>query len=253
MHLRVRQAVAGGLALAMASATLGGVAQAHDVRYRGDAAPRAHVPYGPADPCARQAAERRLGWGIVGLLAGGLAGGAAAGAGVVAEGAGLGGLVGALAGGKAGSSSAACGTAALAARAGNYPPFEQPYGQAYGYGPAYGPGYAPAYDQGAYAPQDGGYYQSGYAHPTYAYGGPQPVTYYEYRRVYRSYPAGPCCQGAPYPQAAPPAAAYDQGPPPGYYAQPAPYGAGLAPYAPPQDRYGPPPGHGQAYGPPVVY
>ena len=99
MHLRVRQAVAGGVALAIGVSALGGAAQAHDYRYRGEYAPRAHVPYGPADPCARQAAQRRLGWGIVGLLAGGLAGGAAAGAGVVAEGAGLGGLVGALAGG----------------------------------------------------------------------------------------------------------------------------------------------------------
>lgn len=67
--------------------------------------------YGPADPCAREAGNRALGWGLAGLLLGGLAGGAAAGAGVVAEGAALGGFLGSITGAVAGSSSAACGTA----------------------------------------------------------------------------------------------------------------------------------------------
>lgn len=67
--------------------------------------------YGPADPCAREAGNRALGWGLAGLLLGGLAGGAAAGAGVVAEGAALGGFLGGVTGAVAGSSSAACGTA----------------------------------------------------------------------------------------------------------------------------------------------
>ncbi|CAN7551550.1 hypothetical protein LJR164_003918 [Phenylobacterium sp. LjRoot164] len=159
MHPGSKKAVKIGVALAAAGAVLtGGVAQA---QYYGYAAP-APVHYarvGPADPCARTAAQRALGWGIVGLIAGGLAGGAAAGAGVVAEGAGLGAFVGSIIGGVAGSRSAACGTAAIAAAQGAYGPF---YGQGY--------------------PAQGG-------HPTYAVGGAQPVTYYEYRRTYRSYEA----------------------------------------------------------------
>lgn len=66
---------------------------------------------GSADPCRREAGNRALTWGVIGLLAGATAGGAAAGAGVVAEGAGLGGLVGGVIGAKAGAASAACGTA----------------------------------------------------------------------------------------------------------------------------------------------
>lgn len=152
MQLRLRQAAHIGLALATASAGLsaGGVASAQYFPYL---ASRPITPYGPADPCARTAAERRLGWGVVGLLAGAWAGGAAAAAGVVAEGAALGGLVGSIIGGNAGARSAACGTAALAAAQGAY-------------GPLYG--------------------QGGSGHPTYAAAGPQPVSFYEYRRTVRT-------------------------------------------------------------------
>lgn len=67
--------------------------------------------YGPADPCARNAGNRALGWGLVGMVLGGLAGGAAAAAHVVAEGAALGGFVGGVTGAWAGHASARCGTA----------------------------------------------------------------------------------------------------------------------------------------------
>lgn len=158
MRLRMRQAAHIVLALATASAGLnaGSVANAQYFPYL---ASRPIMPYGPADPCARTAAERRLGWGIVGLLAGAWAGGAAAAAGVVAEGAALGGFVGSIIGGNAGARSAACGTAALAAASGAYGPY---YGQAW---------------------------QGG--HPTYAMPGPQPVSYYEYHRTTRT--SEPCC------------------------------------------------------------
>ena len=118
----------------------------------------------------------------------------------MAEGAGLGGLVGAVVGGVAGGRSAACGTAALAAASGAYGPQQQAY-PVYGGGGGYGGGYA----------QQGG-------HPTYANAGPQPVTYYEYRRTYRTYttagPEGP--QPGPYYQDGYAQQGYDQGPPPGY-------------------------------------
>lgn len=206
MHAGWMKAAKVGVALATAGAVLtGGVAQAQYYSYAAPA-PAGYVRVGPADPCARTAAQRALGWGIVGLVAGGLAGGAAAGAGVVAEGAGLGAFVGSIIGGVAGSRSAACGTAALAARAGAYPPYGQPYG---GYGANYYP-----------------------THPTYAYGGAQPVTYYEYRRTYRSYTteAAPPAYYPPAPQPyyGPQGGYYDQG----YYAQQPPQYQ--QPYEPPQ-------------------
>lgn len=165
MRLRLRQAAHIGLALATASAGLsaGSVANAQYFPYL---ASRPITPYGPADPCARTAAERRLGWGIVGLLAGAWAGGAAAAAGVVAEGAALGGFVGSIIGGNAGARSAACGTAALAAASGAY-------------GPYYGQGW-----------------QGG--HPTYAMPGPQPMSFYEFRRTTRTF--DPCCAPSGPPQ-----------------------------------------------------
>jgi hypothetical protein len=176
MQRGLRKAAHVGLAVAIASAGLsaGSVANAQYFPYL---ASRPIQAYGPADPCARTAAERRLGWGIVGLLAGAWAGGAAAAAGVVAEGAALGGFVGSIIGGNAGARSAACGTAALAAAQGAYGPF---YGQGY-----------PAQ----------------WGHPTYAVGGAQPVTYYEYRRTYRSFEAPqppPQWQQQPPQQFAPP-------------------------------------------------
>lgn len=165
----------------------------YDYAYR---APRERiVPYGPADPCARQAGNRRLGWGIVGLLAGGLAGGAAAGAGVVAEGAGLGGVLGAIVGGKEGERSAACGTAGAAARAGNYPPYglepsdpRYPRDQAggYGYDYGYGQGYAPA-PQPAYEPYPNPY--PGSRHPS---------TFYDYSYSYSRTTTGPVYSAQPY-------------------------------------------------------
>lgn len=201
MHLRLRQAAHVGLALVTASAglTAGSVANAQYFPYLSS---RPYQAYGPADPCARTAAERRLGWGIVGLLAGAWAGGAAAAAGVVAEGAALGGFVGSILGGNAGARSAACGTAALAAAQGSYGPF---YGQGY-----------PA--------QYGG-------HPSYAVGGAQPVTFYEYRRTYRSFT--PCCEGGQPPQGFSDQGGYAQGPEPQYQQQ--------QPPPPPPQQYAPPP------------
>ena len=84
MHLGSMKAAKIGVALATAGAVLaGGVAQAQYYSYAAPA-PVSYARVGPADPCARTAAQRALGWGIVGLIAGGLAGGAAAGAGAVA-------------------------------------------------------------------------------------------------------------------------------------------------------------------------
>lgn len=188
MHRGLRKAAHVGLAVAIASAGLsaGGVANAQYFPYLSS---RPYQAYGPADPCARTAAERRLGWGIVGLLAGAWAGGAAAAAGVVAEGAALGGFVGSIVGGNAGARSAACGTAAIAAAQGAY-------------GSYYGQGYPAVYQGG---------------HPTYAYGGAQPVTYYEYRRTYRSYAVDAPPPG--YDQQAPQQQPY-YGQQDGYYAQP---------------------------------
>lgn len=179
MHLRLRQAAHIGLALATASAGLsaGGVASAQYFPY---VASRPIMPYGPADPCARTAAERRLGWGIVGLLAGAWAGGAAAAAGVVAEGAALGGFVGSIIGGNAGARSAACGTAALAAAS------------------------------GAYGPMYGQNWQGG--HPTYAVAGPQPASFYEYRRTVRT--TEPCCAQPQFQEQAPPPPQQPYYPPP---------------------------------------
>lgn len=77
----------------------------------GDYGRPAYDRLGSADPCRREAGNRALTWGVLGLLAGATAGGAAAGAGVVAEGAWLGGVVGGVIGAKAGAASAACGTA----------------------------------------------------------------------------------------------------------------------------------------------
>lgn len=101
-------------AAAIMTVLAGGVAQAHDER--GYAPARGHGyeadRYGSADPCRRTAGNRALGWGIVGLLAGGVAGSAVAAAGVAAEGAALGALVGGVIGAKAGYSSAQCEQAA---------------------------------------------------------------------------------------------------------------------------------------------
>lgn len=225
MTLNVKRAARLGVALAVGGAMLtGGVAQAQSYPYYYGPASPAKLGVGPADPCARQAAQRRLGWGIVGLLAGGLAGGAAAGAGVVAEGAFLGGAVGSVIGGVAGYRSAACGTAALAAASGAYGPYPQ---QAYqgGY-PGY-QGYSAGYE--------------GYGHPTYANPGPQPVTYYQVRRTYRTYTTE---------QAQP---AYDYGYQ-GGYAQPQPYAQAPQQYAPDYDQqYGPEPQYDPQYGPQPQY
>lgn len=89
----------------LSAGLMGGVAQAQYYPYYGSRYA------GPADPCARTAGNRALGWGIVGLIAGGLAGGAAAAANAVAEGAALGAFVGGITGALAGRASAACGTA----------------------------------------------------------------------------------------------------------------------------------------------
>jgi hypothetical protein len=181
----MRSAVAAATAVI---ALTGGVAHAqyYSPYY---AAPVARSGYGPADPCAREAANRRLAWGVIGLIAGGIAGGAAAAADVVAEGAALGGFVGAITGGFVGGRSAACGTAALTGR-----PI---YGETSSGVAIYGPsgGYGAVYDYGA------------------AYGPPQPTAYpggyYGAATVRR------CCyeEPPPHPQAQPqgPSAGYSQG------------------------------------------
>jgi hypothetical protein len=109
MSLRRNRAAPVALAvLTMAGALSASAAKAREnVQY----APEVTARYGSVDPCRREAGNRALTWGVIGVLAGGLAGGAAAGAGVVAEGAGLGALVGGVIGAKAGAASAACGTA----------------------------------------------------------------------------------------------------------------------------------------------
>jgi hypothetical protein len=175
-------------------------AQAHPHGY----AP-AYGHYGPADPCARTAAERRLGWGIVGLVAGGLAGGAVAAAGVAAEGAALGAFVGAIIGGAAGASSAACGTAAYVAAPQEQVQYTEPY-----------------------------YVRNHYANV--AYYAPRP--YYPHRPD-GFYAGAPCCAGPEHqqyfnegPQQAP------VGPPPGPPPQAAPAPQTMAPQG---EAYGPPP------------
>jgi hypothetical protein len=102
---------------------------------------------GPADPCAREAANRRLGWGLFGAIVGGFAGSAVAAAGVAAEGAAVGAVVGGLTGGFFGGRSAACGTAAYTGMpvAGVTPSGVAVYGApvaSYGY-PVYTYGYPP--------------------------------------------------------------------------------------------------------------
>lgn len=121
--------------------------------------------YGSADPCRREAGNRALTWGVLGLLAGATAGGAAAGAGVVAEGAWLGGVVGGVIGAKAGHASAACGTARDPYAYWNHPAYRTANGQAPS--PYYADPYAAeggAYedDYRDYAYRDGSYYERGY-------------------------------------------------------------------------------------------
>lgn len=127
MTIRVRRmATAAVAALTLASALgAGTAAQAHDY-----GRPGYSNNLGSADPCRREAGNRALTWGVLGLLAGATAGGAAAGAGVVAEGAWLGGVVGGLIGAKAGAASAACGTDRDPYAYWNHPSYRASNGQA---------------------------------------------------------------------------------------------------------------------------
>lgn len=120
-----RVATAALAALTLTSAFAATSAQAHD---QGRAAYSRDL--GSADPCRREAGNRALTWGVLGLLAGATAGGAAAGAGVVAEGAWLGGVVGGVIGAKAGAASAACGTARDPYAYWNHPSYRASTGQA---------------------------------------------------------------------------------------------------------------------------
>lgn len=196
-------AAAAAALAALASAAPAGAQSYGYYEFAGDpyvdgyyAPPPRHYGYrsGPADPCAREAGNRALGWGLAGLLLGGLAGGAAAGAGVVAEGAALGGFVGAVTGATAGSASAACGTA----RYSGLPVYgSSPRGVAVYHRPLYDHGAAytepyPYYGGGHY---DRGYYGGDYYDGGGYYGGHRqarrhdccydnPRTTY-YRRSYR--------------------------------------------------------------------
>jgi hypothetical protein len=124
MTIRVRRMATAALAaLTLTTAFAATSAQA------GDYGRPAYDRLGSADPCRREAGNRALTWGVLGLLAGATAGGAAAGAGVVAEGAWLGGVVGGVIGAKAGAASAACGTARDPYAYWNHPSYRASTGQ----------------------------------------------------------------------------------------------------------------------------
>lgn len=125
MTIRVRRMATAALAALTLTTALaaGSAAQA------GDYGRPTYDRLGSADPCRREAGNRALTWGVLGLLAGATAGGAAAGAGVVAEGAWLGGVVGGLIGAKAGAASAACGTARDPYAYWNHPSYRASNGQ----------------------------------------------------------------------------------------------------------------------------
>lgn len=126
MTIRVRRMATAALAALTLTTALGAGTAAQAQDYGRPAYDR----LGSADPCRREAGNRALTWGVLGLLAGATAGGAAAGAGVVAEGAWLGGVVGGVIGAKAGAASAACGTARDPYAYWNHPSYRAANGQA---------------------------------------------------------------------------------------------------------------------------